>query len=572
MNRALAAIALLPLFGCSNEPRYVVYQTGQLELSADLFDFGEIESGDNSKQTLTLFNPGELSVGISSVELATDNNPDRGHGGSFALSWRCDDQSFDPDFGEDAGRDQPGTDTAHDTSEDTDPVDTADTADPDDPTGVCALKGGYSLDVDLTFSPSVGGDNYDAVLVKTAAVDLEAGQETTQGTYRDPDHAWRMAVLHGTSPIERGQILVRPDNADYRWVWPTQEESRHFTVKHLGGANSVLTGVSLEDCDDGYELVVAPESNATITSTVPRHIEVEFAPQSEEPARCELLITTDHPEEPEFRIDLQANTRSYPDFGDGTIDQDGDGRSEVDGDCDDDDIATYKGATELPDGVDNDCDEVVDEHTNSFDDDSDGFTEDEGDCDDGDPTLAPSLVEVCDDGRDNDCDGLTDGDDACISAASAPMVIGRLNLSRTDIFTNESVTASVQTYDEDGEALDIAWQVRDDAGELSATSGEEVIWTAPSSLPPGSGYANPWRVTATVTDGSGNEVQVSQDITVHLTSDVDMESELLVRLRGEESRAGCCGRGAESGDTAAAGGVAAFLVALVTAFRRRRDP
>jgi hypothetical protein len=48
--------------------------------------------------------------------------------------------------------------------------------------------------------------------------------------------------------------------------------------------------------------------------------------------------------------------------------------------------------------------------TGGYDGDGDGFYEDE-DCDDDDAAVNPVADEVCDDGIDNDCDGLIDGDD-----------------------------------------------------------------------------------------------------------------------------------------------------------------
>ncbi len=81
-----------------------------------------------------------------------------------------------------------------------------------------------------------------------------------------------------------------------------------------------------------------------------------------------------------------------------------------DTDCDDADAATHPGASELADGVDNDCDGAVDEGTGAIDDDGDGYAEDDGDCDDADAAVYPGAHEWCD-GIDNDCDGAIDDDD-----------------------------------------------------------------------------------------------------------------------------------------------------------------
>jgi hypothetical protein len=95
-----------------------------------------------------------------------------------------------------------------------------------------------------------------------------------------------------------------------------------------------------------------------------------------------------------------------------TEDEDGDSYSTCGGDCHDGDGTVSPARAESEDGVDEDCDGIVDEGTNAYDDDGDGFTENGGDCDDDDKDISPGAQEICN-GDDDDCDNLFDEDLPC---------------------------------------------------------------------------------------------------------------------------------------------------------------
>jgi hypothetical protein len=92
----------------------------------------------------------------------------------------------------------------------------------------------------------------------------------------------------------------------------------------------------------------------------------------------------------------------------GTEDLDGDGFTPTEGDCNDTDPLVSPEAEERCNGLDDNCDGLVD--ASELDLDSDGWRLCDGDCDDNDPRARPYLAEDCSDGIDNDCDGTIDQD------------------------------------------------------------------------------------------------------------------------------------------------------------------
>ncbi len=143
------------------------------------------------------------------------------------------------------------------------------------------------------------------------------------------------------------------------------------------------------------------------------------------PADCDDTSFFVHPGAAENCADLIDNDcNGFTDVGDpacpaGCTDQDGDGFLATvcfGTDCNDSDASVHPAAGEnCADGVDNNCDTLADGNDplcpGACDSDGDGyaaFSCGGSDCDDGRADVHPGTVEVCSDGVDNNCNGLTD--------------------------------------------------------------------------------------------------------------------------------------------------------------------
>jgi hypothetical protein len=121
---------------------------------------------------------------------------------------------------------------------------------------------------------------------------------------------------------------------------------------------------------------------------------------------------------PEFQlIQVDAVTGAT-----GCTDVDGDDYcAELGFDCDDTNPEVYPDAPEVCDGIDNNCNEIIDGGCDGCtDSDNDSFAVEgdlcgEIDCNDSNETISPDAEEICDDGIDNNCDKYTDAaDETCI--------------------------------------------------------------------------------------------------------------------------------------------------------------
>jgi hypothetical protein len=252
---------------------------------------------------------------------------------------------------------------------------------------------------------------------------LEPGTLYFAGVWTDDPEAWIRFTLNQDPvyPVELGMGRLRIGSGATNVGAPEQivdlgPRNDGYAVHLLFGAESDWDGDGFrgcEECDD-LNALRAPDLEELCDgidndcSGLPdAGPDGEVDDDGDGSRSCEDCDDHDAVNSPDFveicdglENDCDADTNEL-------LDGDGDGSSVCAGDCDDSDPTIGPGLTELCNGIDDDCDPATSE---DVDNDGDGFSACDGDCDDTDQAFSPSADEVCD-ARDTDCDGVLPDDE-----------------------------------------------------------------------------------------------------------------------------------------------------------------
>jgi hypothetical protein len=205
------------------------------------------------------------------------------------------------------------------------------------------------------------------------------------------------------------EVSVFPLAIDFGPASPGESVEHEVTIDNVGAYPLEISSGTMSNAS----FVFTDDTPISIQPGDARQVTLRFEPTSSSAVEGTFTLRLGEEQLPSVMLIGNDCLRGLPDL----YDQDADGQTLCGGDCDDADASVREGLSELADRVDQDCDGLIDEGTRWADDDKDGYCEgpdacsdgaQPGDCHDGDADISPGQREDETNGVDDDCDGVVD--------------------------------------------------------------------------------------------------------------------------------------------------------------------
>ena len=240
------------------------------------------------------------------------------------------------------------------------------------------------------FQPSFGNGNYTQIKsifqelgVEYFTDDFESNDSVSEARSVTPGN-----VLHNTYFADRNlDLLGEPDTDMFSF---TAMAGTPYVIETLNLLSDANTSLTLLASNGSTVLASNDDRSPSDASSI-----ILYTPTTSGTLYVKSVHASDFGIYGSYDLRIATDT--------GGVDADGDGYTTAT-DCNDNNPAVHPGATEVCNGIDDNCNGSIDE---GFDRDGDGYTTCNGDCNDGNAQIHPGVPEICNNVDDN-CNGIVD--------------------------------------------------------------------------------------------------------------------------------------------------------------------
>ena len=316
LNRhGTALLLMLPAGGvlsasCGDTEETVRYDFPRLELSTEMVEFNSVEQGASTTRTVWLSNLGDLSMGITAIDMGANDRSDP----NFSVSWAISDMECPEgdDTGEAAAK---GFTTDSGGGEETDGPGPDDTGIEEVPEGAIAvLDKDCRLPVQVSFTPDALGTLWGSLIIRTGTEHKAEGDNSDPAFYSDPIHSKRLVYLVGEGERGIANVMIRPRRFDYGHLWTGTAEKAYIAIQNAGDGDLTVQEPYLDGCADTFQITgMGSEGAYTVLEPgISTFVEVTYTPESTDAASCTMIVESDDEDSPRIEVDLEANTGVDP--------------------------------------------------------------------------------------------------------------------------------------------------------------------------------------------------------------------------------------------------------------------